>query len=90
MPKTIPGPMVLLREGVCSPEALARYGGGYDTVTEFARACRLSGSTLRRVLSRELLPGPRMIAALMVKTGLPFEKLFEIRTEPLVMPHREE
>lgn len=49
---------------------------GWDTLTDAARACGLSHTTLLRLSRGEVAPGHRIIAALMAATGEPFERLF--------------
>lgn len=51
---------------------------GWETLTDAARACGLSHTTLLRVERGEVAPGHRVIAAMLAATGEPFERLFTI------------
>lgn len=51
---------------------------GWATLTDAARACGLSHTTLLRVSRGEVSPGSRVIAALLRGTGRPFADLFTI------------
>lgn len=83
MSRTIHPPAIVLRPEAVDEEALLSYG--YATLSEFARACALSGSTMRRVAARQTDPGPRLIAAVMLRTGRRFEDLFEVIDKPVTV-----
>ena len=51
---------------------------GWTSLTDAARACGLSHTTLLRIERGEVAPGPRAIAALIAGTGEPFDRLFTV------------
>ena len=57
-------------------EVMPRHG--WATLTDAARACGLSHTTLLRIQRGEVAPGARAIAALMAGTGEDFEALFVV------------
>ena len=66
-----------LAAGVLRPQFLTDQG--WRSMSEAARACGVSTSTLTRVAAGDADPGPAVIAGLITATGLPFEQLFVTR-----------
>lgn len=51
---------------------------GWDNPTAAAKAMGVNGSTLRRALAGKIVPGERLIAAILSHLGCTFEQVFTV------------
>lgn len=70
---------ITLRADAFTDAALASYG--WPTKSAAARALGINRSSLHRLVTGQITPGDRLIAALLVGTGRTFEALFTVEVD---------
>lgn len=74
------GYTVRLRPDAFDPASLERYG--WRSISAAGAAMGLHPSTMRRLVAGSIAPGERVIATLLMGTGVEFNTLFQVVTEP--------